>query len=68
MKIIEPDPNNVYALSGSVVNITCIVDGDNGQPPLRVTFQRRKRIGSPWFDIPDTERVFHTNKTEGEAK
>ena len=66
--LIEPYPNNVFAISGSAVNFTCIFVGDNGQPPLRVTFQRRKEIRYEWFDIPDTERVFQTNKTEGEAR
>ncbi|KAL9986542.1 hypothetical protein ACROYT_G000709 [Oculina patagonica] len=63
--IIKPYPNDAFVLSGSAVNFTCIIVGDNGQSPLRVTFQRRKEIGDPWFDIANTERVFQTNETEG---
>ena len=67
MNIIEPLPRNVFEISGSEVNNTCIFDGDNGQLPVRVKFQRRKEVGLDWFDIPDTERVYQTNKTEGET-
>ncbi|KAL9986540.1 hypothetical protein ACROYT_G000706 [Oculina patagonica] len=63
--LVEPYPNNVFAISGSAVNFTCIFVGDNGKPPLRVMFQRRKEIEFQWYDIPETERVYQTNKTEG---
>lgn len=68
VKIIDPLPQNVFAISGSQVNITCIVVGDNGLPPVRVKFQRRKLLPNyeeKWLDIPETETVFQTNKTEG---
>lgn len=66
MKIVAPYPNNIFAISGSAVNVTCIFVGDNDQPPRRVTFQRRKEDGDDWFDIQDSERVFQTNKTQGD--
>lgn len=37
-------------------------------PPVRVRFQRRKALPDfryEWLDIPETETVFQTNKTEG---
>lgn len=68
MTLIEPYPDNVFAISGSTVNFTCIFVGDNGQPPLKVIFQRsRGETGKYWFDIPDTKRVFQTNKTAGKV-
>jgi len=65
VNIVAPYPNNIFAISGSAVNVTCIFVGDNDQPPGRVTFQRRNENGDDWFDIQDSERVFQTNKTQG---
>lgn len=64
-------PQNVFAISGSRYNFTCIFVGDNGLPPVRVRFQRRKTLADfrhEWLDIPETETVFQTNKTEGETR
>ena len=71
MTILKPLPGNVFAISGSQVNFTCIFVGDNGQPPARVKFQRKKvRLDfiDEWLEIPDTQRVFQTNITEGETR
>ena len=66
VRIVQPYPNNVYAISGSAVNFTCIFVGDNNQPPLRVTFQRSDKDGIVWSDIKDSERMFQTNETQGD--
>lgn len=65
VKILEPKPNNAFAITGSEINFTCIVVGDNGEPPVRVKFQRKKLLF--WQDIPDTDRVYQTNRTEGKS-
>ena len=66
MKILLPFPNNALAITGSVFDSTCIVQGDNGQPRLKVKFQR-KGVSDEWLGIPDTDRAFQTNKTEGKS-
>jgi len=65
VEIILPFPNNAFAITGSVQYSKCIVQGDNGQPPFKVKFQRK--VLDEWSDIPDTDRVFQTNKTEGKS-
>ena len=66
VEVVDPLPQNAYGITGSQLSFTCIVVGNNGTPPVKVKFQRKtKEVLSDWFDIPDTDRVFQTNKTEG---
>lgn len=62
--IIEPYPNNTFPIAGSTLSSICIVVWDHRKPPVRVKFQR-KAGPLTWKDIPDTDRVYQTNKTEG---
>ena len=67
VNIIKPYPANQFPIAGSPLNSTCIFVGDNGKPPVRVKFQR-KTDPLTWEDIPDTDRVYQTNETEGNNK
>lgn len=67
VSIVQPLPDDIYAISGSAVKTTCIFVGNNNQPPLNVTFQRSDEDEIKWFDIQDSERVFQTNETQGDT-
>lgn len=64
VRLLEPYPSDPFPIAGSELSSTCVFEGDNGNPPERVKFQRKS--GPFWSDIPDSDRVYQTNKTSGD--
>jgi hypothetical protein len=65
-RIIEPYPDNVYAIENEKTKITCVV-GDTAADPDKIVFVRKSRFGevSPIYDEGPGGRIYYQNETLG---
>ena len=62
--IIEPFPENIYAIEGTSVQVTCVAfDSTGKKTPDRIQFMRKDQFAR-YTNITATNNIYFTNRTE----